>query len=252
MYQHNLYPAEWHSLHRELLEELRPSNDFALFSRSGWIGTQGTAQIAWIGDQETDWSDTDGLPTVVPALLNLGLSGVPFVTHDVGGFSSLPGEPPRSKELFMRWTELGAFTTIMRTHEGLKRADNWKWSSDAATTDHFRRLVRVHQALSPRFHALVAEAASTSMPPLRHLVLVFPDDPEAVTIDDEFLIGNDLLVAPVVVEGAVTRHLYLPAGLWYHAFTGVAYDGVDAPLGMPPAFFRNVDDPTLRNAATAP
>lgn len=130
---------------------------------------------------------------------------------------------------------------------------NWDWDSDAETIAHFRRMARVHAALVPTFHALVAEAAQSSLPPLRHLVLVFPDDPTVVSIDDEFMVGDELLVAPVVVEGATSREVYLPAGTWYHAFTGESFAGggtvtVAAPIGTPPAFFRDAPNPIVMQA----
>jgi len=247
MLQHNLYPSEWHRLSREVMDSARPDGDYALFSRSGWTGEQGVAQIVWIGDQEANFLPGDGLPTVLPAMLNLGLSGIPFVTHDIAGFSG----GPSTKELYERWTELGAFTPTLRTHEGLRRDENWNWDTDAETTAHFRRFARIHQALVPELDALAAEAARTSMPMLRHLLLVFPDDAESAHIDDEAMLGNTLLIAPVVEEGATTRSVYLPPGSWFHVFTGERYEGgqrimVPAPIGTPPVFSLGVDRPELR------
>lgn len=244
---HNRYPTEWHRLSREVMDELRPDGDWAVFSRSGWTGEHGVAQIVWIGDQEVDFSPTDGLPTVVPALLNLGLSGVPFVTHDLGGFSG----GPRGKEVFLRWTELAAFTPVMRTHEGLQRDRNWSWDSDEETTAHFRRFARIHEALGETFAALAAEAATSSLPPLRHLCLVFPDDPGSRAVHDQLMLGDGLLIAPVVEEGARGRSVYLPPGVWFHVFTGARHEGggrvpIDAPIGTPPVLSRDVDRPDLR------
>ncbi|MCA9629288.1 MAG: hypothetical protein KC766_16555, partial [Myxococcales bacterium] len=164
---HNRYPVEWHRLWREVMDEERPDGDFAVFGRSGYAGVQQVSQIHWIGDQECDFKPTDGLPTVVPAMLNLGLSGVPYVTHDIAGFSG----GPSTKELFMRWTELGAFTPIMRTHEGAKKLENWSWEKDAETTAHFRRFVLIHQALRPEFERLASESEATSLPSIRALVM---------------------------------------------------------------------------------
>lgn len=247
---HDRYPIEWHRLSREVLDEVHPDGDYAVFARSGFTGVHAYSMIHWIGDQETDWATTDGLPTVVPAMLNLGLSGVPYVTHDVGGFSGTTA-PPRSKELMLRWIELGAFTPVMRTHEGADRNNNWQWYSDADTIAHLRRFARIHAALAPEFQALGAEAATTSAPIVRHLMLEFPGDPTCATVSDQFLIGTSLLVAPVVEEGATTRAVYLPPGTWYDVWTGTAYTGgttvvVGAPIGSPPVFSREVDRPDLR------
>ncbi len=207
----------------------------------------------FVGARETSagsFSPYDGLPTVVPALLNLGLSGVPYATHDIGGFSSLT-TPPRTKELFLRWTELGAFTPIMRTHEGDKKDQNWQWDSDAETIAHLRHFALIHEALGPEFKALARAAAQTSAPILRHLMLVFPDDLQSRGISDEFMIGESLLVAPVLEQGAVTRRLYLPPAVWYDVWSGRRYDGgttneVDAPIGRPPVFARRADRTDLR------
>jgi alpha-glucosidase len=248
--RHNLYPIDWHRLWREVMDEVRPDGDYVVFARSGFTGVHAVSMVHWIGDQETDWSTTDGLPTVVPALLNLGLSGIPYVTHDIAGFSGTIA-PPSTKELFMRWTELGAFTPIMRTHEGAKKDKNWSWNEDQETLEHFRRFARIHQALGPELRALAAEAARSSAPLLRHLMLVFPDDVRSRAVSDQFMLGDTLLVAPVVTEGATARNVYLPPGTWYHLWSGERLNGgrdidVDAPLGQPPVFSRDRDRPDLR------
>ena len=247
---HNHYPVEWQRLTREVMDELRPDGDWVMFARSGWTGVQGVAQIHWTGDHRTSWDELDGLPSVVPAMLNLGLSGQPYVTHDIAGFSSLFSDPS-TKELFLRWTELGAFTPVMRTHEGNQQLTNWSWEKDAETTAHFRRFARIHDALGPELMVLSEQAQQRSVPMVRHLMLQYPEDVEARTIDDQYLLGADLLVAPVVEAGAISRSVYLPAGIWYHLWSGVPYQGgqritVDAPIGSPPVFARNADRSDLR------
>lgn len=247
---HNEFPIEWHRLWREVMDELRPDGDFVVFARSGFTGVQAVSQVHWIGDQEADFSPHDGLPTVVPAMLNLGISGVPFVTHDIAGFSG----GPSTKELFMRWVELGAFTPIMRTHEGANKDDNWSWEKDQETTDHFRRFALVHDALAPDFMALADEASASSAPILRHVMLVFPNDPQSLAVDDQFMIGEQLLVAPVVEQGATSREVYLPPGTWFHVWSGQEHTGgatvtVDAPIGSPPVFSFGEDRADLRAIA---
>lgn len=249
--RHNRYPVDWHRLWREVMDEVRPDGDFVVFARSGWTGVQQGAMIYWVGDQQTLWDTDDGIGTVVPALLSLGLSGVPFVTHDIAGYSSYQCATS-TKELFQRWTELGAFTPYMRTHEGEHRDANWTWKSDVETTDHFRRFALIHQALAPDFQQLAAAAETTSAPILRHLMLVFPDDAASRAIDDQFMVGDSLLVAPVLEEGAVQRSVYLPPGsTWYDVWTGDAYAGGQtvvrsAPVGFPPVFSRDMDRGDLR------
>jgi len=158
----------------------------------------------WIGDQEADFEAEDGLPTVVPALLNLGLSGIPYVTHDIAGYSG----GPSSRELFFRWVELGAFTPIFRTHEGLNAAENWHWDRDAETTAHFGRFARIHAALAPEIEALADEAATTSMPLLRHLAMVFGDDVASRSVSDEFMLGDALLLGGARADQRQERGLF--------------------------------------------
>jgi alpha-glucosidase len=241
---HNRYPEAWHRLSREVMDELRPEGDWAVFTRSGWTGQQSVAQIVWCGDQEATFEEGDGLPTVVPCMLNLGLAGVPFVTHDIAGFSG----GPSTKEVFMRWVELGAFTPIMRTHEGNNKDENWSWEKDAETTDHFRRFTLIHEALKPTMMDLADVAAETSLPMVRHLMLVFPDDPGSRAVSDQFMLGDELLVAPVVTEGATSREVYLPPGTWHHVWSGDTHEGpatitVDAPIGEPPVFATTATHP---------
>jgi alpha-glucosidase len=245
----NTFPVDWQRANREALEAAR-GDDWVMFARSGFTNVQGVAQIHWVGDQQTNWDDLDGLPTVVPAMLNLGLAGQPFVTHDIAGFSR--GDAPSTKELFQRWTELGAFTPIMRTHDRADKVNNWRWNQDEDTTSHFRKFAFVHCALMNDFMTLAAEAETTGAPILRHLMLVFPNDRDTWDISDQFMIGDSLLVAPVTDEGATSRSVYFPAGTWYNVWTGAPIQGgqrttVEAPIGSPPVYARDQDRDDLRN-----
>ncbi len=246
---HNRFPLEWHRTWRTVMDAERPDGDYVVFGRSGWTGVHAFSQIHWVGDQETSFSETDGLPTVPVAMINLGLSGIPYVTHDIAGFSSLEG--PSTKELWLRWVELGAFTPIMRTHEGAFRDDNWAWDKDAESTAHFKRFANVHAALADELQSLAMDAQTTSVPIVRHLMLEFPDDPATYTVHDQYMLGPDLLVAPVLTEGATARDVYLPAGTWFDVWTGEEHQGgqvvtVAAPIGSPPVFSRGADRADLR------
>ncbi|NCG21149.1 MAG: hypothetical protein GWP91_19225 [Rhodobacterales bacterium] len=243
---HNGAPEAWERLTREVMDEARPG-DFVMFGRSGWTGIHEVAQIHWIGDQEADFHTTDGLPTVVPAMLNLGLSGQPNVTHDIAGFSG----GPSTEELYLRWTELGAFTPFMRTHDGNERDANWRFDTDASTLAHFKRFAAIHEALRPELLVLAADAAATGAPMVRHLMLEYPTDRETWDLADQYLLGPDLLVAPVLHQGMTARDVYLPEGQWFHVWSGDTYTGpswvtIDAPLGSPPVFSRGADRTDLR------
>ncbi len=246
---HNRYPELWQSLTREVMDEERPDGDWLMFARSGWTGVQSVAMVHWNGDQEADWLPEDGLPTVVPAMISLGLSGQPYVTSDIAGFSG----GPSTAELYWRWTELGALSPFMRTHDGNERDRNWRWDSDAETTAHFAAMSRLHAALAPELVSWAADAQVTGAPLVRHLMLDSPTDETVWDINDQYLLGPDLLVAPVLTEGATSRRLYLPVGTWVHVWSGTSYAGpawveVDAPIGEPPLFSRDVDRPDLRAA----
>lgn len=244
---HNRYPEAWQRLTREVMEQERPDGDWLMFARSGWTGVQSVSQVHWVGDQEADWSESDGLPTVVPAMINLGLSGQPFATHDIAGFSGGPSD----KELYLRWTELGAFTPFMRTHDGNERDENHRWDTDAETTAHFVRMARVHEALGPELAEWMQEGEATGAPVVRHLMLEFPDDVETWPISDQYLLGPDLLVAPVLHPGVSERDVYLPEGRWFLVWDGTEHVGPDwivapAPIGEPPVFARGADRTDLR------
>jgi alpha-glucosidase len=152
----------------------------------------------------------------------------------------------------MRWTELGAFTPFMRTHDGDDRENNHRWDSDADTTAHFSRMARVHAALAPDRIAWAEEAESSGLPLVRHLLLEFPEDQEAWTVHDQYMFGPELLVAPVVEQAATSRSVYFPEGKWFsvwdvRSFEGPGYHEVTAPIGTPPVFSRGQERTDLRS-----
>lgn len=239
---HNLYPLLWQRAHRELLDEVRPDGDYLFFARSGWTGTGGVAPVIWAGDQQTEWGELDGLASVIPIMVNTGMSGVPILTHDIAGYSS-QGVPPTTRELFFRWTELGAYSPIMRTHHGFAAEKNWRWDRDAETTAHFARYAQLHAALFPYRYSLAVEAATRGIPIVRHLALLDGGDPRAAREKTAFLLGPSLLVAPVLAPGVSRRRVYLPAGRWYELGSGEPLEGgreheLPAPLEEIPLFAR--------------
>jgi alpha-glucosidase len=236
---HNLYPTAWHELNRAPLEDAYPDGDFVLLTRSGFTGEAHIAQVVWAGDQTASFDPYDGLPTVVTAGLTSGLSGVFFFSHDIAGFSGGPSD----RELFWRWTELGAFTPVMRTHDGLQKDKNYRFDSDPGTLAHFARFAQIHEALSPYLIATADEAARDGVPMVRHTALVDPDWDGAFAAHGQWLIGDDLLIAPAVERGALAVSVAFPEGEWTHLLTGERFDGrqkrlVSAPLGRPAVFAR--------------
>lgn len=246
---HNRYPYEWARLHREVVDGVEGGADLLFFNRSGNTASPGVARLFWLGDQLVTWDGYDGFQTVVPALLSAGLSGWSLEHADTGGYlsvDSLGMSYVRSKELLLRWIELSAFTPLLRTHSTNLPDLNWQVDSDAETLAAWARFADVFAALAPYRATLMDEAATRGWPLVRHPLLHWPDDPEVWALEQEFLLGPDLLVAPVVTEGATTVDLYLPAGRWVHLWSGVAWGEeatgshvtVDAPVGEPAVFYR--------------
>lgn len=210
---HNQYPVEWAKTNREAVEA-SGRDDVVIFHRSGFAGSQPYAHVVWVGDQRTSFDADDGLPTVIPLMLGLSMTGFPVVTHDVGGYVSATN-PPTTKDLFFRWTTLGALSPIMRTHHGRDAAANWRWDRDDETKAHFARWSRFHQQHVPHWKGLALEATETGAPILRPLAFSDPSDPRLVGLKDQYLIGDDYLVAPVVTASTARRTVIFPRGTWY-------------------------------------
>jgi alpha-glucosidase (family GH31 glycosyl hydrolase) len=224
---HNRWPLDFQRLNIEVMNEVhaddpRGGNDWVYFARSGWAstngGTGGLAPTMWAGDQDTDWDVDDGIPTVIPIGAHLGLSGVAVYGSDIAGYSAFVAEPT-TKELFYRWTALAAFHPLMRTHHGSSECANWAFDRDAESLGHYGRYARIHTVLYPVFAALMAEATESGLPITRHPWLVEPDRRELWAEGVyEFFVGDDLLVAPVVIEGAASRAVVLPGSGWWPLF----------------------------------
>lgn len=262
---HNEYCTRYHRASHELTEPIR-GLDFAQFVRCGYTGTARFARIVWGGDPTTDWSKADGLAAAVSQGISMGLSGIGFWGTDIGGFHALFTEGQTNAELLTRWLEFGAFNGIMRTQaDGYERpfgddsvrAQIW----DDAIRPIWRKYAKLRTQLFPYIWQAAQEYRASGIPIMRHLSFAYPDDsavysPEA---EYEFLFGPDLLVAPVIEEGATTRTLYLPPGDWLNFWGATTYDEatgrfdavpgapllsggglvtVNAPLGTIPLFVR--------------
>ena len=171
-------------------------------------------------------------------LLNLGLSGVPICGPDIGGFSD-----DVTSELLARWYQVGAFYPFSRNHTRIYTARQEPWELG----EEVERIVRDYMTLRYRLlrylYSLAYEANQSGLPIMRPLVMQFQNDPATYTIDDQFMLGPHILVAPVLEEGAVSRKVYLPEGVWYDLWTGVRIEGkgtltVEAPLERMPIFLQ--------------
>lgn len=239
---HNTYPNAWARLNTELFAAQADGVDRLAFVRSAWLGAQPDVQVLWTGDQQTDFSDGDGLPSVIPMMINLGLAGFPYTGSDVAGYMS-QFTAPTTEELWYRWVTLGALSPVMRTHHGRDARLNFQWETDAASIAHLVRWSRLHMQLVPYLRGLAADAALTGKPLVRLTALEFPIDDWAWTVTDQYLLGDRVLVAPVVRAGATARDVQLPRGAWYPLAGGAPYDGpgtvsIPAPVTEIPVLMR--------------
>lgn len=240
---HNAWPTLWAEVNAKAVESRGKTGDALFFMRAGFTGVQAHCPLLWGGDQSVDFSRHDGLVTVICGALSSGLLGNAYHHSDIGGYTSLFGNV-RTPELIMRWAEMAAFTAVMRSHEGNRPRDNIQIDQDAEVLAHFARMTAIYVHLAPYLKALSAEAAQTGLPVQRPLFLHHEDDRETYAIQDAYLYGRDLMVAPVWKAGETERTVYLPKGEnWVHVWSGDTYAGgssvtVAAPLGQPPVFYR--------------
>jgi alpha-glucosidase len=241
MLAHNLWPVLWAEVNAKAIAARGKNDEAMFFMRAGFSGVQRHCPLLWAGDQSVDFSRHDGIGTVITAALSAGLVGNAASHSDVGGYTSVL-DNVRSEELLLRWIELGAFSPIMRSHEGNRPALNLQIDSSPALLAHFARFSRLHAALAPYVRTLRDEAATSGMPYQRPLFLLDPD-PALFSVQDQFAYGTDMIVAPIIAESAVERPVVLPEGRWRHLFTGevlgAGTHGVAAPLGRPPVFTRD-------------
>lgn len=237
---HNQWPAIWAKMNQEAVAECGKEGQVFFFTRAGHTGTIAHSHMMWTGDQHVDWSIDDGLPAVIPATLSLAMSGYGIAHSDVGGYTTIM-HMRRSKELLLRWEEMNVFSPLFRTHEGNQPVNNVQFDDDEELLAQLAKCGRMHVALKDYLKGLVAEEISDGTPVMRPLFYHY-DEAEAYTEKTEYLLGRDLLVAPVYEEGAKSRTIYLPSDGWVNIFDGKEYAGghmiVEAPIGKPPAFVR--------------
>ncbi|HEY4465226.1 MAG TPA: TIM-barrel domain-containing protein [Streptosporangiaceae bacterium] len=247
----NIYPM----LHaRGFYDGMRAEGEEEILSlcRSAWAGSQRYGALVWSGDIDSTFED---LRRQISAGLNIGLSGIPWWTTDIGGFKNGDVSAPSFRELIVRWFQFGVFCPVFRLH-GIREpgtmtgaeqtgADNEVWSFGGEQYDIIRRLLFLRERLRPYVMDQMRAAHEAGLPPMRPLFLDFPSDPASWDVEDQFLFGPDVLVAPVYVEGARERPVYLPAGaVWQDAWTGEEHQGgqritAAAPLETIPVYLRS-------------
>jgi len=231
---HNIYGLLMNRAGFEGLCRLRPEQRPFILSRSGWVGMQRHAWT-WTGDTETSWAN---LRQTIPCVLGLGLSGQPYAGPDVGGFSGSP-----SPELFVRWFQLASWLPFFRTHSsfGLPRREPWEFGPE--TLQLLRRSLQDRYRFLPCWYSLAWQASQDGCPIVRPLFWRDPGDRRLWEVDDAFLLGESLLVAPALEPEARARTLALPEGEWYNLENSQSYTGgqeieLDAPLDRIPILAR--------------
>ena len=228
----NRYATLYQNAVEEVIQKDLKGNG-VIFGRSVTTGANGLGFL-WAGDNEADFSQLNGLPTVVTAGISAGLSGMPLWACDLGGYLKQPDTP--NATLLERWTEFSAFTPTM---EVMSSANLTPWTFDrnskagTPALDTYRKFAVLHMSLFPYRFAAAQQAALAGVPIMRGMVLDYQDDPHARAIQDEYLFGPDLLVAPVVDENT-SRVVYLPAGDWINLFTGEQITGPQTVIAKAP------------------
>jgi alpha-D-xyloside xylohydrolase len=209
-YEHNLYPLRYNKAVAEITKQVTGEN--IIWARSAWAGSQ-RYPLHWGGDAENTNSAMAG---ELRGGLSFGLSGFTYWSHDVGGFVQ---RAPR--DLYRRWLAWGVLTSHTRAHGAPPREP---WEYDEALTEDFRRALGLKYALMPYIYAQAKDSSARGFPMLRTLFFEYPNDPGSWEIDDEYMFGSNLLVAPLFEE-ANTRKVYLPPGDWIDYQSGKVYRG---------------------------
>ena len=218
----------------EGLERLRPHQRPYVITRAAYAGVQRYSTM-WTGDTNSTW---EALQLNIPMFTTLGLSGEPFVGSDVGGFIGRA-----NGELLVRSYQVSFLAPFCRNHKVIDGYDGEPWRFGQHYEDIIRKYLKLRYRLLPFLYTTLEEAHRTGVPLFRPLVLNYQDDPNTYNLDDQFMIGNDLLVAPVLKPDVVQRLVYLPKGVWYDYWTNKKYVGgkmisLDAPLDTVPMFVR--------------
>ena len=230
---HNLYPLLYNKAVYEVMQG--EHGEAMLFSRSGYAGSQ-RYPINWTGDAPCTWG---GMAATLRAGLSLSMSGISMWSHDIGGFWNPRLFQPPDPILYIRWAQFGLLSSHSRFH-GVRGREPWYYGDKAVEV--VRAFAKLRYRLLPYIYSLAEEAAATGIPVVRPLLLEYPDDPVAVIVDYEYLLGPDLLVVPVMnPEGRAL--VYLPQGQWRDCWTdevraGPAHFRLDMPIERLPLYVR--------------
>lgn len=205
-----------------------------VITRACYSGSQKYTTV-WTGDNQSLWTH---LKLAIPQMLNLGMSGIPFCGTDIGGFGS-----NTTPELLSRWIEACCFSPLFRNHSAKMTRRQEPWVFNKHTLDIYRKYVKLHYKFIPYLYDLCYEESLTGLPILRPLVMEYGNDKNAINCNDEYLVGNSILVAPVTDQGVSVRSVYLPDGIWVDYNSGRRIKGgryilYHAPLDVCPVFIK--------------
>jgi alpha-D-xyloside xylohydrolase len=262
----NLYPQQYARGFYEGQTAAGDSDPVNLL-RCAWAGSQRYGALVWSGDIRSTWED---FRRQITAGLHMGVAGIPWWTTDIGGFHGGDPDDDGFRELLVRWFQWGTFCPVMRLHgdrvpptslthpDGRPScptgADNEVWSYGEDVYQILARYLHLREALRPYVRDLMRQAHEDGAPVMRPMFYGYPGDDECWQVDDQYLFGGDLLVAPVVRPGATQRSVFLPSGTsWTQASTGAVHEGgrritATAPLEIIPVFVRQGGDPALVEA----
>ncbi len=231
---HNLYGSQMAQASYEAMRDLKPETRSFHLCRSGFAGIQRWS-TSWMGDNGSCW---EHLEMSLGQLINMGLSGVPFVGVDIGGFFG-----NATPELFARWIQIGALYPFSRAHTCSGTEAHEPWAFGKEVEEIAREYLNLRYRLLPYLYSVFQRAAERGYPIWRALFLHYPEDEQTYDISDQILIGKYLMAAPITQPGQHARQVYLPQGLWYDWWEGTAYEGgryilADAPLQRMPLFAR--------------
>ncbi|MGD0524867.1 MAG: TIM-barrel domain-containing protein [Polyangiaceae bacterium] len=241
-----VFPVDWHATEHAVLDEAFPGDGLLIVRASSWGGAS-EADVIWPGDLDPQFEHqgdalpgggiaVGGLPAVLVDAQTLGVSGFSAFGSDTTGYRGTP-----TRESTLRWMEHTALTVVMQVYEDGSRLP---WLYDDAAGAEYQAMATLHQQLEPYNAILVRGAQTAGTTTIRPLPLAFPADPATFAVaDTEYLLGPDLLVAPVITAGATNASVHLPPGPWVHWWSDQVFQGpadvtVDAPLGSPPLFAR--------------
>ena len=233
---HNVYGLYWDRIVTEEFYKRNPGKRLFQMTRACFSGMQ-RYTFSWTGDSGSNRKMTDSWEQFsyqIPMMLSAGLGGIPFITGDITGYCGTIDDYQAAAELYIRWLQFGLFTPLSRAHhEGGTAVEPWMFGDEAV--DAARKAIELKYSLLPYIYTIAREAHETGIPLMRAMFLEFPTDRECLTADYQFMFGPNLLVAPVVEEGARIRSIYLPKGRWYDWHSGDIYTGgryIDVPVAL--------------------